>query len=123
LKTGIANISLTNISQLVREKVRKEDGWFDHSRQLYSFAVAVHLKQFPDGDLAKIGEIDNSTGLAVNTFDPNGYLEKLVRIFRPNADAVNDTLQNWINSGLEIMHEKYKESGRFDLNDFYDSTL
>jgi len=122
MKTGIQNIKLTRLAVLARGNVKDEDKWFKHPSQLYSFAVAVHLEKFPDGDLATIGELDPDRGLAANTFDPNGNLEKLVKIFRPKAEFVNDTLQNWINSGLEIMHKNYQESGRFDLDDFYNST-
>ena len=119
MKSGIKNIALTSFAILARNNIRDQDKWFDHPSQLYSFAVAVHLKNFPDGDLASIGDLDNSTGMAINTFDPEGNMGKLVKIFRPKAEAINDTLQNWINSGLEIIYDKYQESGRFDLGDYF----
>ena len=111
---------MTLNSQLIRKNL-KDDNWFygKNANHLYSFAVAVHLNKYPNGDIADIGDLDNDTGMASGTFDPNGHLENLVKIFRPEAEYVNDTLQNWINSGLEIMYERYNESGRFDLNDYF----
>ena len=118
MEMGPKNIRLTSNAASMRALL-SEDKWFTHPSKVYAFAVGVHLKEYKKGEIVEIGPLDKTTGLASSTFDPNGDLETLVKIYNPSANTVNDTLENWINSGLHIMYKKYSSSSSFDLSEYF----
>lgn len=118
MERGPKNIRLTSNAASMRALL-SEDKWFTHPSKIYAFAVGVHLKEYKKGEMVEIGPKDKTTGLAPGTFDPDGNLGTLVKIYRPSATTVNDTLENWINSGLHLIYKKYSSSSSFDPSDYF----
>ena len=118
MEIGKKNIKMTKVSMNMRNII-KEGNWFNNPSKMYAFAASVHLKKFKNGETPPLVNIEENSGMAANTFDPDQYLAKLVRIYCPKAEKINDTIESWINSGFEIMYENYSQSGTFDLDDYF----
>lgn len=115
---GTHNIDTS--SKKLYDAIRERRGdLFPEQRFLFQIAAAVGIKE------GKRKELEGETHTLLKSsqdFDPHDVLKSLMEEKYPDKKEKNqlEILEEYAEAGIEIIHEKIKKTGTFDIESYLD---
>jgi hypothetical protein len=100
--------------------MEKRDDLFPKQHILFQIAAAVGIE---DGEPEELeGEAVPLIKTSADAFDPDGVLESLMIEKYPDATEKEqlEELEKYADAGIEIIHDKVKKTGTFDIENYID---